>query len=343
MGPLLHEPERAPAGEPGVAPIAPTSEAHRFGFDDAEGAGGASAVLPGPVCVDTHAHLHNAFPLAASLRRAVQHARRAGGRSCVLCLASTPAEDAFDRLAAGEVADGLRFERSAAEPTVLVLAASADTGEAHPTPTPPPPQPMPLVLVEGRQLVTAERIEVLALAPEADALPGLRSGLPLGDTLAAVAASGAVMVLPHGVGKWLGRRGRAVSRALDLARGCRSVGDGGASRFPRLCVADNAGRFTLGPRPSVLDQAAALGVPVLAGSDPLPLLGSGSRLGGMGVVIERGIETDRVAATLRKALPALGPTPRCYGSHAGAFRSAREQLALRLLNRKQKPRRGRHR
>ncbi len=325
MGPLLHEPEPAAVGEAAAAAARAEVPA----------AGAARATLPGPVCVDTHAHLHDAFPLGASLRRAVEHARRAGGRSCVLCLASTPNEDAFDRLAAGGHADGLRFRRSPTEPTVLVADGSTDADPIDP--------PLPLVLVDGRQLVTSERIEVLALVPEAEAVGSLRSGLPLGDTLAAVAASGAVPVLPHGVGKWLGRRGRAVSRTLDLARGCRSPGDAGAAALARLCVADNAGRFTLGPRPSILDQAAALGVPVLAGSDPLPLLGSGSRLGGMGVVIERAIELDRVAATLRKTLPALGPTPRCFGSHAGAFRTAREQLALRLLNRKQKPQRGRHR
>ncbi|BAM02569.1 hypothetical protein [Phycisphaera mikurensis] len=274
------------------------------------------AALPGPIAVDTHAHLHAAWPLASALRSSLRHAQRAGAGAAVLCLARGPGEGGFERLAGGGVAG---------------LPALAPTAEAGVLRAPPEgPGGIPLAVVDGRQLVTAERIEVLALALDPNA--ALRGGLPLHDTLAAVAAAGAVPVLPHGVGKWLGRRGRLVARAIDQARGGRRAPAWG----PRLCVADNAGRFTLGPRPAVLDQAAALGMTILAGSDPLPVPGAGARLGGFGVVLPGPVPVDAVAASLRRLLPLLGPTPQRFGGHAGTARSLAEQAALRLLGRRQK-------
>ena len=286
--------------EPAARPPAPPASA--------AGEGPAAAVLPGPVCVDTHAHLHEAFDLGDALAAARRHAARAGGGTCVLCLASTPGEDAFERLAAGEAARGLAFKAAPGEAGVLV-AAPADGLPA-------------LVLVGGRQLVTRERVEVLALAPAST--EGLRSGRTLAETLADAAAAGAVVVLPRGVGKWLGARGRLVLDAVEA--------DGSA----RLCVADNAGCFGVAPAPRVLERAAALGRTVLTGSDPLPLAGSGSRLGGAGVVLPGPLVPGRIGETLRRELPALGPHPKTFGGRAGFFRSAREQLELRLRGRKQR-------
>lgn len=284
-------------------------------------------LLPGPVCVDTHAHLHPVFDLESALQAALGHARRAAAGTCVLCLTRGLREPAFDHLRATGFVGSLRFEAAPGDPAVLVSRG----GMTRPS----------LVLVDGRQLVSAENIEVLALAVPADAVEGLPSGLSLEKTLSAVTETGAVAVLPHGVGKWIGRRGQLVSRAIDLAAGAPSQAVRDRFGGRRLCVADNAGRFTLGPRPAIFDQAAALGLTVLAGSDPLPLRRCSARLGGLGVQLEAGIEPDRIGETLRRELPKLGPSARRFGGHAGLLRSATEQAALRMLGRSRKRSAGR--
>ena len=69
-----------------------------------------------------------------------------------------------------------------------------------------------LVVVAGRQIVTAEAIEVLAL--------GLNrlypDGRPLATVIEDLSEEEVLLILPWGVGKWLGRRGRIIA---DLVAG----------------------------------------------------------------------------------------------------------------------------
>ncbi len=90
-----------------------------------------------------------------------------------------------------------------------------------------------LNVIAGRQLVTRERLEVLALGTTAP----LRDGEPMEATLAAVRDVGAAAVLPWGVGKWLGARGAVVARVLaDPA-------------WRDVFLGDNGNRLELGPDP----------------------------------------------------------------------------------------------
>ena len=61
-----------------------------------------------------------------------------------------------------------------------------------------------LSIVAGRQIVTAENLEILALGFDA----GLDDGLPIDEVILAVQAAGALCVLPWGFGKWTGKRGQ---------------------------------------------------------------------------------------------------------------------------------------
>ncbi len=80
-----------------------------------------------------------------------------------------------------------------------------------------------LLVLAGRQVVSAEGVEVLAQCTAAQ----FANGRPLEETIEEIQAAGALAVLPWGVGKWLGRRGKLVTEA--------------AARSPIL-LGDNAGR-----------------------------------------------------------------------------------------------------
>jgi len=76
--------------------------------------------------------------------------------------------------------------------------------------------------------------------------------------------------------------------------------------------------------------AERLGIPILPGSDPLPLPGEAARVGSYGFSVEVESQPDNIARQLcdllREGRAAVHP----YGRLIGPVRFIRNQLALRL-------------
>lgn len=172
-----------------------------------------------------------------------------------------------------------------------------------------------LAIVAGRQVVTAEGIEVLALLTRGMIV----DGLDLGATVSAIDSEQALAVLPWGAGKWLGARGRIVDEFLR---------DGTRHR---AFAGDNGGRPGLWPMPAAFDAARRAGRPVISGSDPLPLAGEECRAGSFGIWIEARLPDDQPGAALRGLLVNSGAEKvRPFGEPERAWRFVRNQLALRM-------------
>jgi hypothetical protein len=169
-----------------------------------------------------------------------------------------------------------------------------------------------LKLIAGRQLVTRERLEVLALGTTAQ----LPEGESIEATLGAVRDAGAAAVLPWGVGKWLGARGAIVARVLANPE------------WRDVLLGDNGNRLDLGPDPVQFTAARRAGRSVLPGSDPLPLPGQEARVGAYGFAVDVSLDPLRPAAALLALLrssSALVP----YGRRQPLTRFLGNQLALR--------------
>ena len=170
-----------------------------------------------------------------------------------------------------------------------------------------------LALIAGRQIVTRERLEVLALGADAD----IDDGQPLAATLDAARAAGAVAVLPWAFGKWWGGRGAHVAAALQAA------GPG------TLYLGDNGGRPWILPS-RLLARGEARGIPVLPGSDPLPLAAEAGAAARIGFVLEDEIDPTRPAASFKTWLSRqTGPLAR-FGRQQSLTRFCMNQVALRL-------------
>ena len=168
-----------------------------------------------------------------------------------------------------------------------------------------------LNVIAGRQLVTRERLEVLALGTTAP----LRDGEPMDATLAAVRDAGAAAVLPWGVGKWLGARGAVVARVLaDPA-------------WRDVFLGDNGNRLELGPDPKHFAAARRAGRCVLPGSDPLPLPGEEARVGGYGFAVDVALDPLRPTAALLAVLRS-GASFVAFGRRERLTRFVGNQLAL---------------
>jgi hypothetical protein len=171
-----------------------------------------------------------------------------------------------------------------------------------------------LIIVAGRQIVTAERLEVLALGCDRE-FPDRR---PVRDTLAAVRDSGAIPVLPWGFGKWWFGRGKTVVALIE------------SEARHGLFLGDNGGRLQVGPRPKPFALAESMGVYTLPGSDPLPLPREARRAGGYGFRLDVAIDPDRPAQSIKDGLRDCSSQPPVFGRRATLSTFLRNQASLRL-------------
>jgi hypothetical protein len=258
--------------------------------------------------VDAHVHLHPCFDRKRfldgaqsnlSLGASALGARPDGG---VLCFTESAGVHRHRELRESAGRTGTGGWRMEATEETAALVARRD-GEP------------PLVLVAGRQIVTADGLEVLALGAD---LP-VPDGRPLVDVLAEVREGGAAAVVPWGFGKWSGRRGALLRRLLESGalEGC--------------FLGDNSGRLAFGARPALFSEAERRGVAVLPGSDPLPFPSQAGRAGRYGFLAQFTLDAARPATSLLGHLRTLRTSPCTFGrlEHLPGFMMSQVRMQLR--------------
>ena len=263
---------------------------------------------PAIALVDAHVHIHRCFPgerfldaAAANFSRALSDVRPQ--RDVVGCLMLTEGAgvDCFADLADSRLQTGSWQIASTREDVSLVATRFGA---------------LPLFLIAGRQIATAERLELLALGTH-NRFP---DGAPLRDSLSAVAESGAIPVVPWGFGKWTGRRGRLIAELF--AEPAAAL----------LYAGDNGGRPGAFRRPKLLALAERHGKLVLPGTDPLPFPGEISKVGRYGFVAELGLDRARPFASLRRWLERQQRSPRRYGRLERPWTFLDRQVRLHCRN-----------
>lgn len=231
---------------------------------------------PVGVDVDAHVHIYDAFDRVRLVGAAASRAR-ARGRRAVLALTEARGDRAFEELRAGERCSGLHVT---ATEDVEALAVQVDGG---------PPEPV--YVVAGRQLVSSERVEVLALGLTDDRAPAHTPDgeLPAERLVEAVLEAGALCVLPWSVGKWIGARGRLVEQLVERPA---------FAKHRRFFLGDIAARSWPWPEPAVFDRS----VRVLRGTDPLPLPGEERGVARYGCALDGHFAPDRPWRSVRGML-----------------------------------------
>lgn len=266
--------------------------------------------------IDGHVHIHDCFDIpfffSSAFSNCLQVARNAGnGRSHipVLLLTEGRGQRVFQRIQEetnkgnnriGD--DHTRGYRVFATEEVESLRIQNMGGTR-------------LFLISGRQIVTAERLEVLALSTVSE----IPDGLPLEVTVAAVEKEGALPVIPWGFGKWIGRRGRILKRFLENAN------------RPDFFLGDNGGRPVFLPEPAHFSIGKERGIRILPGSDPLPFLSETDRAGSFGFTLRFSLDPDRPAHGIRTALFDRATRPEPYGRLETPFRFLRNQIAMQMM------------
>ncbi len=261
--------------------------------------------------MDGHVHLHPGFSAAEFLNHVAANFSDAAGRSGVgsswtgvLLFTESKGADRFAELAAaGDAAGDFRLEPTAEAASLLARSREGPV----------------LLLVAGRQIVVDGRLEVLALCTT-ERFP---DGASLATTLERVRTAGAVPVLPWGFGKWWGRRGERVARVV------RSVAPGS------LLLGDNGGRPRSLPAPPLFRLARSHGLPILAGSDPLPFPYQIRRVGSYGSILaDTELDSRHPAESLARALLALRSTPPAFGRRVPLAAFAWAQMRMQVRRRR---------
>lgn len=258
--------------------------------------------------VDGHVHIHSCFDIELLLDAALNNFQNFSHANAAFFLALTESKSQnyfhhLHQLAQGNSNTGLTLNAwqimLTDEP--CSLRAQKSSGEG-------------LYLIAGRQIVTLDGLEVLALLTKET----FADGLPIEQTINQVLKSGGIPVIPWGFGKWMGNRGRRLSKLIE-------------SSIPGLFLADNSGRPVFWREPIFFRKAKQQGLGILSGSDPFPFRSEIERPGKAGFSIYGVLNPQKPAASLRKLLLHSDSLPQPYGSLETLWRCLRNQFAIQYL------------
>ena len=262
--------------------------------------------------VDAHVHYHDCFDIARFFDGAQRNfaaaasrlGRAADTRGCLLFTESAWDHHfrAFREYATHLAPPGWRFDQTAED---YSLIAQRDDGAS-------------LVMLAGRQLVTADGLEILAIGTAEE----FADGLDTREAIAAVQARGALAVLPWGFGKWWFTRGRIAGEIIDSTEG------------EAFFLGDNGGRPELSPQPSLFRRGRRRGIRVLPGSDPLPFSNQSAAVGSFGFVLAGRLDAQRPGDSIKAAILGHAGEFQTYGRGENLVSFCRQQVAMQVVKRR---------
>lgn len=165
----------------------------------------------------------------------------------------------------------------------------------------------------GEQVNTTERLELLLFG--ANHPYEVRS---LEESVEQSLGEGALVIVPWGVGKWLGNRGKAVSRLLQN------------HHIQGYCLGDNGNRPQVWARVPQFAEAAQRSIPLVTGSDPLFLDGEIARVGNYGTIVRESLDLQNPLASLRNVIQQGTASLQPYGQRQPLWTFLSTQFKLRL-------------
>lgn len=271
------------------------------------------------ILIDAHVHIYDCFDLEKLFDSAFANFKSEADRlghgnnfTAILLLAETSNENWFNRLAdysedenasGGKAIGNWTFHRTSEECSLIVRSNPDQV----------------LFLISGHQIVSAENLEVLALATKSM----FKDGTPIEDLIYEVNGCNGIPVIPWGFGKWTGSRGNILKNLIESAEGSN------------IFLGDNGGRSLLLPTPYQFRLAEKKRIKILPGSDPLPLAFECQRVGSFGLSLNRVISEEHPAKNLKQALTDPMIQFQSFGQLEHPFCFLRNQFEVRIRRNKQ--------
>ena len=269
----------------------------------------------GGTIIDGHVHLYKCFEIQKFLTAASRNLHSAAQRiapgkkhSLVLMLTEGNREDAFERLQG--LAEGKRRSKQAPANSWRVRRIPDDESALLATNE----QEDDLLIIAGQQVISYEGLEILALATDQK----IADNIPLSELTQFIHQLRAILVIPWGVGKWLGERGRIVKKFIE------------SDIVGNIFLGDILGRPAFWPRSSIFHIARSRGIQVLPGTDPLPLTSEATRVGTCGFYLDHGVALDRPTEAVRELLNNNEIVVSPYLQRESTWRFFRNQIRIRI-------------
>lgn len=169
-----------------------------------------------------------------------------------------------------------------------------------------------LLVVTGTQINTAEGLEVLVIGNQGDTAQGMPIKVLLDQQ-----HDGLLNIIPWAAGKWLSKRGKLLTQLLETIKPQQFI------------LGDNAGRPWPWKNTSQLTYARTHNIPVLCGSDPLPLPEHYLKSGSYGNLIETPLQMEKPWTSIIQAIHKQPQTEE-FGRLCSVSSFVINQLKLRL-------------
>lgn len=275
--------------------------------------------LTQPIWADAHVHIYDCYDLEKFLNAALKNfnttAQNSGysqAETALLFLTETSKDHYFQKLIQSIQSDG-NSNLMLKDWSLLGTQENCSVYAKHST-------GQGIFIFAGRQVVTVEDLEVLALLTAEE----FSDRLPIETTIQQVVSNGSIPVIPWGFGKWMGERGTIISRLLEQKES-----------FP-LFLGDNGGRPTFWSQPVYFKQAKERGLKILPGTDPLPFASESWRPGSFGFAIQGSLDFNKPAQSIKEILLDPNTQLQCYGTQETPLRFIRNQIAMQLVKRMRK-------
>jgi hypothetical protein len=167
-------------------------------------------------------------------------------------------------------------------------------------------------LVQGRQIVTKEKLEILSIASSKK----IDDGHAIEKGLGEIRDNKDMALLAWGFGKWSFRRGKTIANILD------------ANKYPYLMLCDNSSRPTFSITPPQFKRAKGKGIPIIAGSDPLPFKGEEFKVGTYGFSVKGNFDPYKPAKSLIDLLISKNLTVDIFGRRDSVFKFFKRQSKI---------------
>jgi len=264
------------------------------------------------IIADGHVHIHDFFDIERFFEIARQNffaaAKKFGyENSFISVLFLTESQKMnwfsyFSELAKGNISDykKVKFEVTLEDCTLKVIF---ECGES-------------LILIAGRQIVGYENLEVLALG-----IPQhFGEGEPVTNIIEKVTRLGGIPVIPWGVGKWMGKRGKFLKELLN-----------DSEKNKHLFLGDNRNRPFFWPCPTLIKYAEKVSIRNLPGSDPLPFKSEIQHPGSYGFILKGEIDNNKPFEKIKQAILRADGSIELYGQLEGFSQFLRNQTLMQLV------------
>ncbi len=267
------------------------------------------------ILVDGHVHFHDCFDLGLFLEytrnnflRKAQDLGYAKEIAKVICFTESEGVDYFNKLKNYAVSNtkikNWKFSLTENSNSIKINSDDNDT----------------IIVFAGRQIVTSEKLEVLAIGLEEK----INDGLPVNEVIEKVNDLNKIPVLPWGAGKWTGVRGKIIEKIILSAHN----GD--------VFLGDNGNRPVFWSEPGLIELGRSKQIFNLPGSDPLPVKSGMKNAGKSGFILDGKLNLIKPFDDFLSKVKILNKQPKTFISLESPLMFLKNQIFMQIYKRKKK-------